>query len=315
MEVMAARSSDAGQAPDLPGARGWLAYAAIAALGAVLWLVSSRYPADMPVIGPYQFEPPIYAAVALSLLWYVRGLARLGAAAPPLWRRAAFLAGLALIWVATQTGFEYVAQRMFFLNRIQHVALHHVGPVLLGLSMAGPVILAGGPAWLRRLSASGPALRVMRVVQHPAVATVLFSGLFWFWLIPSVHFVAMLDPLLYQLMNWTMAVDGILFWAMVLDTRPKAQTGVSFGVRAALSVAVMFPQILLGALITFSTRDLFPYYAYCGRYFPGIDAVTDQQIGGIVIWIPPAMMSALGLIAVLNNMRRAEAWGEARGEA
>lgn len=287
-----------------------LVYALIVLVGAGLWLASSRYPADMPVIGPYAFEAPIYAAVALALFWYLRGLGRLsrqGGAVPALWRRVAFLAGIALIWIAVQTGFEYVAQRMFFLNRIQHVALHHVGPVLLGLSMAGPVILAGGPDWLRHLCGGAAARRVMRVVQHPALATGLFVGLFWFWLIPPVHFVAMLDPVLYQLMNWSMAVDGILFWAMVLDTRPGARTGVGFGLRAALAVAVMFPQIVLGALITFSTRDLFPYYAYCGRYFPGIDAVTDQQIGGIVIWIPPAMMSALALIVVLNNMRRAEA--------
>lgn len=282
------------------------AYGVIAALGALLWAVSAWWPADMPVIGPYEFQSPIYATVALSLFWYLRGLARLGTKAPPIWRRVAFLAGLALIWIAVQTGFEYVAQRMFFLNRFQHVALHHVGPVLLGLSMAGPVILAGGPGWLRTLAGTRAAARVMAVVQHPAVATFLFVGLFWFWLIPPVHFVAMLDPTLYQLMNWTMAVDGILFWAMVLDTRPKGQAGVSFGLRAALSVAVMFPQIVLGALITFATHDIFPYYAYCGRYFPGIDAVTDQQIGGIVIWIPPAMMSALGLLVVLNNMRRAE---------
>lgn len=306
-------TAEGGTVGPIGGAAGaGLVYGLIAVVGAGLWLASARYPADMPVIGPYAFEAPIYGAVTLSLYWYLRGLRRLarqGRAAPALWRRVVFLAGLALIWIAVQTGFEYLAQRMFFLNRIQHVALHHVGPVLLGLSMAGPVILAGGPDWLRRLCATGPARRMMRVVQHPALATGLFVGLFWFWLIPPVHFVAMLDPTLYQLMNWSMAVDGILFWAMVLDTRPRAQTGVSFGLRAALAVAVMFPQIVLGALITFATRDLFPYYAYCGRYFPGIDAVTDQQIGGIVIWIPPAMMSVLALIAVLNNMRRAEAQG------
>ena len=69
----------------------------------------------------------------------------------------------------------------------------------------------------------------------------------------------------------------------------------------------MFPQIVLGALISFATVDLFPYYAFCGRYFPSISAVTDQQIGGIVIWIPPAMMSVLGLLVVVRNMRAANA--------
>lgn len=285
-------------------------YALILAIGAALFTVSWRYPADMPAAGPYEFSWPIYLAIALALFWYLRGLGRTEATArPAVWRRAAFLAGLLVLWIAVQSGFEYAAQRMFFLNRIQHVAMHHIGPLLLGLSMAGPVILSGGPGWLRRLAASRPAGRAMAVIQHPAVATVLFVGLFWFWLIPPVHFFAMLDPRLYQVMNWSMAVDGILFWAMVLDTRPRPPAAAGFGARAALSVAVMFPQIVLGALIVFATTDIFPYYAYCGRYFPGIDAVTDQQIGGIVIWIPPAMMSAVGLLVVLGNLRRAEMRG------
>lgn len=282
--------------------------AGILAFGALLWMVSARYPADMPLIGPYDFSASIYLTVAFSVFWFLRGLARLPVSArPSIWRRVAFLAGVALIYAVVQTQAEYPMQRMFFLHRIQHVVLHHIGPVLIGLSMAGPVILAGGPGWLDTVARSRPVTLAMRAIQHPVPATLLFSGSFYFWLWPPVHFDAMLNRSLYQLMNWTMAVDGILFWAMVLDTRPRPPAHARFGTRAALAVAVMFPQIVLGALITFANHDLYPYYAYCGRYFPSISAVTDQQIGGIVIWIPPAMMSAVGLLVVLNNMRRVEA--------
>ncbi len=295
---------------------GWLAQGAIIGLGVLLYVASRWYPADMPVVGPYEFAPAIYLAATLSVFWYLRGLTRLERALRPArWRQVAFLGGVALLYAVTQTGFEYVAQRMFFLNRLQHVALHHVGPVLIGLSMAGPVILAGGPPWLRGLCGSAAMRRVMAVLQQPFVATFLFVGTFYFWLIPPVHFVGMIDPTLYQVMNWSMAVDGILFWAMVLDSRPHPRAHARFGTRAVLAVAVMFPQIVLGALITFAGRDLYPYYAYCGRYFPSISAVTDQQIGGIVIWIPPAMMSALALLLVLSNMRRAEVAEAHAGQA
>ncbi|MBI1418916.1 MAG: cytochrome c oxidase assembly protein [Limimaricola sp.] len=285
-----------------------IAYALIALLGCALWLVSTRYPGHMPVIGPYEFSWPIYLCVTLSGLWFQRGLGRLAPASRPGWlRQVAFWAGLAVIWIATQTGFEYLAQRMFFINRIQHVGMHHVGPLLLAVSAGGPAIMAGAPAWLVRIVAARPVAAAYRVLQQPVLAAVLFVGLFWFWLIPPVHFQAMLDPRLYALMNASMIVDGILFWALVLDTRPAPPARVRFGYRAALAVAVMFPQMILGALITFATTDLFPYYAYCGRYFASVSAVADQQIGGIVIWIPPAMMSVIALLAVLGNMRRAGA--------
>lgn len=288
--------------------RGWPACAVLFLIGAALWAVSTYVPSRMPAWGPYEFSWPIWLAVTLSGLWFQRGLSRLAPVdRPGPWRRIAFWAGLALIYGVTQTGFEYLAQRMFFINRLQHVAMHHVGPVLLALSAGGPAILAGAPGWVRRAFDSAPATLFMAFVQQPLVAAFLFVGLFWLWLIPPVHFAAMIDPGLYQVMNWSMAVDGILFWALVLDTRVSPPARVGFGVRVVLAVAVMFPQIVLGALISFATKDLFPYYAFCGRYFPDIDALTDQQIGGLVIWIPPAMMSVLALLLVLNNMRRAGA--------
>jgi putative membrane protein len=290
-----------------------LAQGAILALGALLFTVSHWFPADMPVIGPYDFAPSIYASIAFPAFWYLRGLTRLAPEVrPDVWRRVSFLVGLALLYAVTQTAYDYVAQRMFFFGRIQHVALHHIGPVLIGLSMAGPVILAGGPEWLRRIAASRIAGRGMAVIQQPLIATFLFVGLFYFWLFPPVHFVAMINPTMYEVMNWTMALDGVLFWAMVLDTRPAPPASAPFGIRAALCVAVMFPQILLGALITFANHDIYPFYAYCGRYLPNISAVSDQTIGGVVIWIPPAMMSAVGLLVVLGNIRRAD---ERRGNA
>jgi len=138
------------------------------------------------------------------------------------------------------------------------------------------------------------------------LAAVLFVGLFFFWLIPSVHFRAMLDSDLYALMNWSMIVDGIFFWCLVLDPRASPPARVSFGARAALAVAVMFPQIVGGALIAFNPHDLYPYYDLCGRIYPGMSALYDQTVGSLIIWIPPAMMSVLALLLVLNALRRTE---------
>ncbi len=282
-----------------------LAPGLIAVLGAALWAGSTFVPTSLPFFLPYEFSWLIFLAISLSGYWFLRGLRRMPADdRPPVWRRAAFFAGLALLWTVTQTQFEFLAQRMFFTNRLQHVAMHHVGAMLVALGWAGPAILAGGPDWLRRIFGNRYLRSTVSVVQHPAVAALLFVGLFYFWLIPPVHFRAMLDPVLYQVMNWSMVVDGILFWTLVVDPRPTGVARVSYGVRAALAIGVMFPQIVLGALITFAERDLFPYYAFCGRYFPSIGAVADQQIGGIVIWIPPAMMSVIALLIVVRNMMR-----------
>ncbi len=65
----------------------------------------------------------------------------------------------------------------------------------------------------------------------------------------------------------------------------------------------MFPQILLGSWITFSTTSLYAYYDLCGRLFPSIGALLDQHIGGIILWMPSAMMSSAAFMLTLNNLR------------
>ncbi|MGH7090649.1 MAG: cytochrome c oxidase assembly protein [Stellaceae bacterium] len=278
--------------------------AAILALGGLLAWLSAYRPTLLPSLGPWDFSWSEYLAFALSLLWWKRGLTQIPRAErPPLWRRAVFLLGMAALWAVLQTHFDYMAQHMFFLNRTQHVVMHHLGPFLVALGWPGPAVARGMPEALRRWAKNRAVRAALGVVQHPLPALVLFVGLFYFWLIPPIHFRAMLDARLYLIMNWSMVVDGLLFWALVLDPRPKPPARLSFGGRAALSFAVMFPQILLGSVITFARTDLYPFYDLCGRLYPSVSALEDQHIGGIISWIPPAMMSVAGVLVVLNALR------------
>lgn len=293
-----------GDAEGREGARGWAWHGLVLALGLVLAWLSATHPARLPFWMPWDFSWPEYLAVALTLLWYLRGLARLAAdERPSVARRAAFLAGLAAVYAVLQTHFDYMAQHMFFLNRAQHVVMHHIGPFLIALGAAGPALRRGMPRWALRISRLPVLRHLVEIIQQPVLAPILFVGLFYFWLIPPVHFRAMLDPRLYALMNWSMVLDGVLFWVLVLDPRPKPPARISYGARVALSALVMFPQIGLGAIIAFAGRDLYPFYDLCGRLYPSITALSDQHLGGLVMWIPPSMMSAIGVLVVVNALR------------
>ncbi len=271
--------------------------------GAVLYWITTFHPASSPVWMPWEFSWLEYLAFALALMWFFRGFAATATAQRPgIWRLLAFFAGMAAIYVVTQTHYDYMAQHMFFLNRIQHVAMHHLGPFLIGLANVAPILKRGMPARLQRICESGAVVSILRVLQQPVIAAVLFVGLFYFWLIPSIHFRAMLDDRVYRLMNWSMVIDGLLFWSLVLDSRPRPFARVAFGTRLALSASIVFPQIVLGAFVTFAHRDLYPYYDLCGRLFPAIGALDDQHLAGIVMWIPTSMMGVLGALIVLRTL-------------
>jgi len=282
-------------------------YGTMVLIGIALWWGSTFHASIMPFWAPFDFSPLWFASAALSLYWYARGIALSAPGErPALWRSTSFLLGVGVIYFVLQTRFEYLAEHMFFLNRAQHVAMHHLGPFLIAIAWPGAMLKRGMPVAVRNAFYWRPLKILLAIVQQPFLAAVLFVGLIALWLWPPVHFRAMIDPRLYAVMNWSMVVDGILFWYLVLDPRPAPPARISYGARTVLTITVMFPQIIIGAMIVFAHHDLYSFYTWCGRIFPSVGALDDQQYGGLIVWIPPAMMSVVALIWVINMLRLSE---------
>ena len=112
----------------------------------------------------------------------------------------------------------------------------------------------------------------------------------------------MLDANLYDLMNWTMAINGIFFWSLILDPRPKPPARISSLMRAALIMAIELPQMVLGAILSLSMTDYYPVYTICGRIF-AMTALNDQHYGGLIVWLPGTLTSFAAMIAVLVILR------------
>jgi putative membrane protein len=260
---------------------------------------------------PWEFSPLAFVLCVGGLAAYVTGLRRTPAAErPSIWRRIAFFAGVILVWVVMQTRFDYLAQHMFFMHRIQHLVLHHLGAFLIALSNPVAVLASGLPRALRERAAPlwhGAAMqRAVRMVQNVWVAPVIFVGLVFLWLTPAVHFVAMLSPDWYWVMNWSMFLDGILFWALVLDPRTPAQGAwAGLGARIWMVILAMPPQIVLGAYIALSGTELFDVYGLCGRAWD-MSAATDQTIGGLVTWIQAADMHVIAALILIGRWMRAD---------
>jgi putative membrane protein len=289
----------------------WTAYGVLLAAGSVVYVVCREYPAQLPFWMPWEFSWPVYLATTLTLVWFFRGLVRLPIAErPAMWRNLAFLLGVLADYAVLQTHVDYFAQHMFFVHRWAHFVLHHTGGFLIALGMSGPVMRAGMPNFLLPLIDNRPVQRVVDFMQHPAVAPVLFVGLLYFWLFPEIHTRVMLDRNLYDLMNWTMAINGIFFWSLILDPRPKPPARISSFMRAALIMAIELPQMVLGAILSLSMTDFYPVYNICGRVFD-MTALNDQHYGGLIIWLPGTMMSFAAMIVVLVVLRINEEKAEA----
>jgi putative membrane protein len=251
---------------------------------------------------PWDFSPTVFATVALLAILFIRG-ARRGAA--PLSQSLRFFSALTLVYAALQTSWDYYAGHMFFVHRLQHLVLHDLGPFLLAWSAPLPILVRGVPARLREhldsLARSVFLRKLTHAVFEPWTATVLFIASLCVWVWPPVHFYAMLSNWLYTVMNWSVLVVDLPFWWLVLDPRPPPASRLGQGQRILMLVLVMLPMILVGAIIGLSRHDLYPVYQLCGRFLP-VSPITDQQIGGMIIWI---LGSFLGVVTVLIAMARA----------
>ncbi len=255
---------------------------------------------------PYDFSPLTILAYIFTLGLYGYALFAMPASQRPgSGRIVTFTLGVLLCYAVMQTRFDYYSQYMFFVHRGQHLILHHLGPILIALSNPLPVLqylYRQIPA--RILPALAPVGWIYRILQHPIPASLLFFGLIYFWLWPPIHFDAMLSRDLYWLMNWSMLIDGLLFWWLIFDPRsPYRTTALGYGKRMLCLAVVAIPQMILGAIIVFTRGMMYDVYEVCGRAWP-MPPETDQLLGGLLTWIPPAMMSIFGILIILRRAMR-----------
>ena len=290
----------------------WLAWAMLAiGAGALVlvqasdWLLSAA-----GFLLPYELSPTVLLAIGGTALLYVAGMYRDAdrGEGERTWQHLAFFLGLGLTYMMLQTHFDYLAQHMFWVHRLQHLVLHHLAPLLLVLAAPRAVLLRGLPTAVRTrvvepFTRSPIVQAIYRVVQQPFIAMALFVGLIYVWLIPGLHYDAMLSVDLYKAMNWSMVIDGILFWWAMLDSHPGDGRRPAYGLRMIVLWLSMIPQIALGAYIALNSSELYEVYNVCGRVW-SVDPLLDQRIGGLLLWIPGSMMSALVALLVLARWYR-----------
>jgi putative membrane protein len=247
-------------------------------------------------------SPLIIGGCLLVLIVYLRGfrLRRSRHERVSVWRAASYVIGVLLTYIVLQSPMDALADHIFWVHRVQHVALHHWIPMLLALAAPIPELVRGLPRAVR-VHVLRPILRnrgvrgVWAFVQHPVVAPILFVGLIYLWLTPSIFQYATINEKVHDVMHFSMLLDGIPFWWLMLSPRPGR---VSYGKRLIILWAIMLPQILAGAYITFASRVLYPLYAIMDQGWVS-SYMRDQRLGGLVVWIPTSMMSAVaGLIVI-----------------
>ncbi|WP_305096279.1 cytochrome c oxidase assembly protein [Croceibacterium aestuarii] len=246
----------------------------------------------------WQFSPEIILGLVIAGLIYWRG-SRHGLVERR-WRIAAFFGGLLALFVALISPVEGLADHIFAVHQVEHMLLRTVAPMLLFLSAPQAAMVRGSPRWLTRFFAGSGWLRgLVGVLRWPPLATVLFLAASYFWMLPRFHDMAILDEPIHYLWHVSLLLTGLVFFSVIFDRRAAPQ-GPALGTRLGMFLAAALGNIVLGAFLTLKDVSLYSAYLELGHMWH-VSELTDEQTGGIIMWIPGTMMFALSAIWVVYS--------------
>jgi len=160
---------------------------------------------------------------------------------------------------------------------------------------------------------SGLLRRLFGFITSATVATLLFIAALSVWPSPPIHHAAILSDDIHYTMHVTMLAAGLLFFWRVFDMRPPPM-GNGYGKRLMMLLLVSLTQVGLGAYLTLKSEVLYPAYDVAGRYF-GIRPLTDEIVGGFIIWAPSSMMCIVAALIVIHSWGRQETRADERHPA
>jgi putative membrane protein len=266
-------------------------------------------PLGLGVLSWWPFEPVVIIGVELAaVLYWIGGMGvsrkhRHGTSSR--WREAAFWLGLLTILLALQSPIEMLARQLFWVHMVQHLLLMVVAAPLLALAspwtrmwralplrlrrgIAHPLFLHPRLAWLRA---------AYRQVSRPSVIWVLSAANLWLWHLPPLYDLTLRNHLVHHLEHSLFLILGIAFWAHLIDQRPfRAPLGTL--ARAGYVFLAMVQSWGLAGVLSFATVPFYSYALLPSRP-GGISALTDQQLGGGMMWVPGAITYSIALIVFL----------------
>ncbi len=227
---------------------------------------------------------------------YITGIARLWKRAGwghglPAWRAACFLAGMAILGYSLAGRMDALADRSFAAHMFQHVLLMKVIPPLLLLGEFSVVFLRliGGrtahraSSWWLQSRFMGSAWGKL---NSPWFAWAFFALCMWLWHAPPFYQAALKDEWLHAFEHLMFFGSSLFFWWYVL--RPGADRATRYGLVALMLFTTLMHESVLGALLAFASKSWYAFYAAPDPW--GISPLADQQLAGMIMWIPGGVL-------------------------
>jgi putative membrane protein len=261
-----------------------------------------------------EWSPPVFltTALALSAILYTRGWFAIRKTRPalfPAWRLAAFLLGLAVIWIAIASPLDGFADALLSAHMVEHLLLMSFAPPLLLLGYPVVPLLRGLPRVVI-ISLLGPLLRLkgLRNLGHfltiPLVAWLAMNLTFLGWHVPAAYDFALEHEHWHEFEHLLFLVSSILFWWPLVRPWPTSAHYPGWYMLPYLILADIV-NTALSAFLAFCDRPVYAYYLQQPNPFH-ISPQSDQVVGAVIMWVLGSLVFLIPAVFVTIKLLRQE---------
>lgn len=263
---------------------------------------------------PWTFDPWITVPLTLLALLHAMGSLRLlsrsrRGRAELIRRGRLFWLGWVMLTFALVTPLHAAGERSFFLHMVEHEILMLLATPFIVLGEPITVLLWAFPAVARRrlggFGATVGSSTLWQAVSGPVGATLVQAVALWLWHAPALFNWALENDGWHIGQHLSFIVSALLFWNAMLGRR--GARGSRPGQSALAALCLFVTSLIggaLGALMAVSESPWYAAYDRMGEAPFGISAAEDQQLAGLVMWVPGGMVHALAALLVVASLLR-----------
>jgi len=247
-------------------------------------------------------------SLALAIGLYAVGVTRL-------WRNAGYgrgvrpfevltyTAGCAALLVALFPPLDEWSERWLTAHMVQHELLMVVAAPLIAVGAPLVGMLWAMPSRLRHAIVGAvqhtPLPVVWRTMTAPAVAFILYGVALWIWHLPALYDAALEHEAVHVVQHLCFFGTAALFWWGIVHGR---QGRLGYGAAVVYLFVTAVHGAVLGALLTVSPRVW--YAPYLANHPTGLTPLEDQQLAGLLMWIPAGLAFVAGALFLFAGWLR-----------
>ncbi|GAA3065511.1 cytochrome c oxidase assembly protein [Rhizobium viscosum] len=244
-------------------------------------------------------DPWIVLPIVTISLLYILGTIRLSnraRRAGQVWSRSLFfLGGMLTLAGALLSPLHWLGEHLFAFHMIEHEIVMAISAPLIVLARPVGSLLWGVPSPARRALAAAMRAPFIRHLWEwcagASAATVIHGIAIWGWHLPFLFDAAVTDTTMHRLQHLSFFATAILFWWAIIWKS-------DYGAAAWHLFLTMIHTSILGALMALAPRVL--YIAQTKTTLAwGLTPLEDQQLAGVIMWVPAGTIYAAAAITML----------------